>query len=57
MELATFVRGERSGTAGYYMLCNEEIRCNFRNGVDMKQLIDQYGLSMDSIRKIVYSRT
>lgn len=48
--------GESSGAAGYYKVRNEEIRKGFREGADMDQLSEQYGLSIDSIRKIVYSK-
>lgn len=48
--------GESSGAAGYYRTRNAEIREGYRNGTDMDQLSEQYGLSIDSIRKIVYSK-
>lgn len=48
--------GESSGAAGYYKARNEEMRQGFREGLDMDQLSEKYGLSIESIRKIVYSR-
>ncbi|NQX48648.1 hypothetical protein HQN87_25335 [Paenibacillus tritici] len=48
--------GESSGAAGYYRVRNQEIRKGFREGAHMDQLCEQYGLSIDSIRKIVYSK-
>ena len=47
--------GESSGAAGYYKIRNGEIRKCFHDGADMNQLCEQYGLSIDSIRTIVYS--
>lgn len=49
--------GESSGAADYYKVRNAEIRSRFQEGAEMDQLCEQYGLSIDSIRKIVYSKT
>lgn len=48
--------GESSGAADYYVVRNQEIRHNFREGTGIEQLSDQYGLSVESIKKIVYSK-
>lgn len=49
--------GESSGAAGYYKIRNGEIRQGFRQGQSMDQLSEKYGLSIESIRKIVYSKS
>ena len=46
--------GEASGARNYYKKRNEQIRGEFRNGCSMEELADEYNLSVDSIRKIVY---
>ena len=48
--------GESSGAADYYKVRNAEIRSRFQEGAELYQLCEQYGLSIDSIRKIVYSK-
>ena len=48
--------GESSGAADYYKVRNAEIRSRFQKGAELDQLCEQYGLSIDSIRKIVYSK-
>jgi hypothetical protein len=48
--------GESSGAADYYVARNEKIRQSFRGGVTIDQLSDQFGLSVESIKKIVYSK-
>ncbi|WNS46300.1 CD3324 family protein [Paenibacillus sp. MMS20-IR301] len=48
--------GESSGARGFYLLRNGEIRKSFREGLSVDHLSEQYGLSADSIRKIVYSK-
>lgn len=48
--------GEQSGTRVMLNLRNHEIREKFAEGATVDQLIDQYALSSDSIKKIVYSR-
>ena len=47
--------GESSGAASYYHIRNEEIRKSFREGSVINQLLESYGLSIESIKKIVYS--
>ena len=46
--------GEASGARNYYKKRNEQIRGEFHNGCSMEELADEYNLSVDSIRKIVY---
>ena len=46
--------GETSGARNYYKKRNEQIRGEFRNGCSIEELADEYNLSVDSIRKIVY---
>ena len=45
--------GEASGACSYYKHRNEEIRKKYREGSTMEELAQEYGLSVDSIRKIV----
>lgn len=47
--------GEQSGARCYYKQRNEEIRENHKNGKSLDELSFEYGLSIESIRKIVYS--
>ena len=46
--------GESSGARSYYRQRNEQIREKYRNGTKIEQLAEEYSLSADSIRKIVY---
>lgn len=48
--------GEGSGAADYYVMRNHEIRQSFRDGTGIEHLSGQYGLSVESIKKIVYSK-
>ncbi|MNI72721.1 hypothetical protein D3C73_1286800 [compost metagenome] len=48
--------GQTSGAADYYTVRNREIRESFRTGTGIDGLSDQYGLSVESIKKIVYSK-
>ncbi|MGG1941173.1 CD3324 family protein [Paenibacillus polymyxa] len=48
--------GESSGAAQYYLNRNEEVRAKFNAGVSIDELSEQYGLSTDRIKKIVYSK-
>ncbi|KRG12765.1 CD3324 family protein [Lederbergia galactosidilytica] len=48
--------GEESGYKEILKLRNEEIRQKFCNGVTIHELMEQYFLSYDSIKKIVYSK-
>jgi len=46
--------GEGSGSRRYYAERNEEIRMKFRRGVKIAALAEEYGLSEERVRKIVY---
>ena len=46
--------GESSGARSYYRQRNEEIREKRKNGTTLENLAQEYNLSVDSIRKIVY---
>ena len=48
--------GETTGYRNYLLKRNHDIRLKFRNGITIAQLADEYCLSYESIRKIVYSR-
>ncbi|AIQ12962.1 CD3324 family protein [Paenibacillus durus] len=48
--------GVKSGSRKYIKERNLEIRQRFSDGVTMDQLSEQYFLSLDSIKKIVYSK-
>ena len=45
--------GEASGARSFYKQRNEEIRRKYKEGSTMEELAKEYGLSVDSIRKIV----
>lgn len=46
--------GETSGARSYYKQRNGQIRQKFRDGCKIEELAEEYNLSVDSIRKIVY---
>lgn len=46
--------GEASGARSYYKQRNEQIRTKYGNGCKIEELAEEYNLSVDSIRKIVY---
>ena len=46
--------GEGSGARNYYKQRNDEIRTKFLDGASIEVLANQYNLSVESIRKIVY---
>lgn len=48
--------GETSGSRSYYKQRNSQIREKYQCGVPIEVLADEYNLSADSIRKIVYSK-
>ena len=48
--------GESSGYQRYIRERNEEIRAGYVRGLSMEELMDQYALSYDSIKRIVYTR-
>lgn len=45
--------GESSGARSYYKQRNAEIREKYAAGASSEELAEEYGLSVDSIRKIV----
>ncbi|UHA75460.1 CD3324 family protein [Paenibacillus sp. 481] len=47
--------GENSGSRTYLNRRNDEIRQQFTGGATIDQLADQFCLSYDSIKKIVYA--
>lgn len=48
--------GENTGSRAYLNRRNEKIRQQYDNGFTMNQLSDQFCLSIDSIKKIVYAK-
>lgn len=46
--------GAGSGARVFYEQRNEEIRYKFYHGICLEELADEYFLSVDTIRKIVY---
>lgn len=46
--------GEGSGARAYYRQRNQEIREKFTQAVGIEQLAEEYGLSEETIRKILY---
>lgn len=47
--------GTRSGTRKSIAERNDRIKQDFRNGMSIAELADEYYLSTDSIKKIVYN--
>lgn len=48
--------GEKTGYRKYLLKRNYDIRLKFRNGVKIEQLANEYCLSYETVRKIVYSK-
>ncbi|CAG7614231.1 CD3324 family protein [Paenibacillus allorhizosphaerae] len=48
--------GEKSGSRKYMIQRNNDIRLQFSKGATIEQLSEQFFLSCDSIKKIVYSK-
>lgn len=48
--------GESTGYRNYLLKRNHDIRLKFRNGVTIGQLADEYCLSQETIKKLVYSK-
>jgi hypothetical protein len=46
--------GENSGARTYFLQRNEEIRYKYFQKVPIEELADEYSLSYETIRKIVY---
>jgi DNA-binding NarL/FixJ family response regulator len=49
--------GENSGSRDYIRNRNEDICGKYKNGYKIKDLAREFFLSIDSIKKIVYTRT
>lgn len=48
--------GESTGYRKYLLKRNFNLRLKFRNGVTIEQLAEEYSLSYETVRKIVYSK-
>jgi len=48
--------GESTGYKQYLLKRNHDIKLKFRHGVTIDQLSDEYHLSYETIRKIIYSK-
>lgn len=48
--------GENSGTQAYLKNRNEDIRSKYANGYKIKNLVEEFFLSIDSIKKIIYAK-
>lgn len=48
--------GEGSGARQFYKERNEKIRADYNQGNAIDELIEKYGLSADSIRRIIYRK-
>jgi len=48
--------GENSGSRIHIKNRNEEIRNKYLNGYTIKELTEQFFLSVDSIKKIIYTK-
>jgi len=46
--------GEKSGARTFFLQRNEEIRNRYFHKVSIEELADEYSLSYETIRKIVY---
>lgn len=46
--------GEKSGSRMYIEKRNEDIRSKYKNGHKIKNLAEEFFLSVDSIKKIIY---
>jgi len=49
--------GENSGSKTYLKNRNEAIRSKYASGYKIKNLVEEFFLSIDSIKKIVYAKT
>ncbi|CAH2213558.1 CD3324 family protein [Tepidibacter aestuarii] len=48
--------GEKNGAKYEYIQRNNEIRISYKNGNSINELSEKYCLSVETIKKIVYSR-
>ena len=46
--------GQKTGAREYYVVRNAQIREKHRDGKSIRELADEYGLSHDTIRRILY---
>ena len=46
--------GSRSGARAFYATRNDEIRGKYRSGVTIETLAEEYAVSVDTIRRILY---
>lgn len=46
--------GTKSGAKAYYATRNDEIRAKYRSGKTIQSLTDEYSLSVETIRRILY---
>lgn len=46
--------GECTGARNHYKVRNSEIKAKYLDGISIESLANEYNLSIDSIRKIVY---
>jgi len=47
--------GERSGARGVCLRRNEEVRRRYKDGSSLEELSEEFLLSVESIKKIIYS--
>ena len=48
--------GEATGASVYYKQRNAEIKEKFAQNISIEKLADEYNLSVESIKKIIYQR-
>lgn len=48
--------GEGSGARQFYRERNEKIQADYQNGMSLDDLTEQYGLSAESIKRILYRK-
>lgn len=46
--------GEKNGSKQYFENRNQQIKIKYQNGSTIQQLVDEYGLAYETVRKIVY---
>lgn len=47
--------GENSGSRTYYLKRNNEIKKLYQDGTSISHIADIYGLSIETVKKIIYS--
>ena len=48
--------GEKSGSRQYYAMRNSEIKSHYKQGKSIMELAEAYGLSFETVKKILYSK-